>query len=501
MSPEKQLQSVMRRFWADQAHEACLGGRLVVGVSGGADSLSLWHVLKTTAVVAPDLLTAVYVHHNLRPEADDEAQFVLNTAQAWGLSARVWRVDAPALVKSHGYSVEEAARLLRYEALVAVAREVGATCLLVAHTADDQAETVLMHLLRGSGMAGLRGMQPLSPLPESLGDGGDPLWVARPFLGVWRATIEAYCLVNGLTPVQDISNEDRIFLRNAVRHELLPHLAQYNPQIKSQLHHTAVILTAEDALLDELTQQAEAQLVVAEGAGWVRWQSAGWRAQSLAVQRRLLRQAWQMAGTETGQTLGFGSLEQARQLLAHGRVGQEAILPSGVRAVVGYETLLVASDTAVVPPEVAGPQLRPSPDQPVPLPVPGRVALADGWQLTAEFWTAAERPTPAQLTASPHEVYLAVSSNRVATDTAVWQVRGRLAGERFTPLGMAGHEVKLKEMMINRKIPAQLRDQWPLLVDEAGILWLVGVAQAERTAVRPESQAIVKVTLHSRAER
>lgn len=483
---QKELQSVVRQFWADHEGVAGLRGPVVVGVSGGADSLSLWHVLTTTAVVSPSHLTAVYVHHHLRPEADDEAQFVQETADAWGATAQVRHVDTPALIATHGYSVEEAARQLRYQALVACAREVGATVLLVAHTADDQAETVLMRLLRGSGGAGLRGMQPLTPLPPSLGDGGEPLWVARPFLSIWREHVEAYCQAHGLTPIQDSSNHDVAFLRNRVRHELLPYLAQYNPHIKGQLHHTAVVLTSENTLLDDLTQQAEAQIHLDEGAGWVRWQLAAWRAQPVALQRRLLRQAWRRVAGQTGQTLGFASLEQARLLLAHGRVGQEAVLASGVRVIIEYEAVVVARDRAVVPPRQSAPQLPPDLPETLLLPVPGHIDLLDGWRLTAE---PLPPPSRAELTGSPDVVYLAVPP------TAVLQVRGRRAGERFVPLGMGGHRVKLKELLINQKIPAAQREKWPLLVDERGILWVVGLAQAERTAVGEGSGVVVRVSL------
>ncbi|MCA9979499.1 MAG: tRNA lysidine(34) synthetase TilS, partial [Anaerolineales bacterium] len=214
LTEQNDIPAVLKQFWERHAGDTPLRGRMVVGVSGGADSLALLHGLKTTTAVSTQQLTAVYVNHGLRPEAPQEAQFVTNIAQAWGIAVQVRPVDVDTAVLTN-HSLEEAARLLRYRALVACAREVGANAILVAHTADDQAETVLMHLLRGSGLRGLRGMRPISPLPRSLSDGRGPLWVVRPMLAVWRKDIEAYCLHEGLTPVEDASNQDTAYFRNA----------------------------------------------------------------------------------------------------------------------------------------------------------------------------------------------------------------------------------------------------------------------------------------------
>lgn len=484
------LAAMVRQFWA--AHTAVqLNGPLVVGVSGGADSLSLLHALTTTAVVPLSQLTAVYVHHGLRPEADDEAQFVRTTAHAWGVTGRVKYTDTPDLVERTGYSVEEAARIGRYTALLAVAREVGAQALVVAHTADDQAETVLMHLMRGSGVAGLRGMQPLSRLPATLSDGQGEMWVARPFLSVWRTMITAYCRTHGLTPRQDASNQDTTFFRNALRHDLLPYLKRFSPRIKERLHHTADIMTAEDAVLANLTTEAWHNVLVAEGTGWVRFSRRAWSPLAVAVQRRLLRRAVQRVSPVALRDVGFATLEQARHLWLLGQVGQQATLPGAVQAVVGYDTVWLRTPTAVVPPEQNGPQVNTAVLQR--LPVPGRLPLADGWRLTAVKVATDTLPDLSEIGA--YEAYLAVPP------TDALGVRGRQPGERFAPLGLAGHTVKLKEMMIDRKIPAVLRARWPLVTTADGdeVLWVVGQAQAESTAVRSypplPATAVLKLTV------
>jgi tRNA(Ile)-lysidine synthase len=245
-------------------------GAVVVGVSGGVDSLSLWRVLWDTAVCPREKITAVYIHHQLRPEADQEAEFILDIAQTWGARALVRQVAVPDMVQTHGYTIEEAARLGRYRALAGVAREVGAPVVAVGHTADDQAETVLMRWLRGSGLTGLQGMRPrMWWADDAEGQEGQAgVWVTRPWLHIWRTQLEDYVKLVGLEPCHDNSNQDMRFFRNRVRQEVLPFLAQYNPQIRPQLAQLAELVAGDEALLVGLTEQAWEQCGHGRG-GWL----------------------------------------------------------------------------------------------------------------------------------------------------------------------------------------------------------------------------------------
>ena len=227
------------------------GETVVVGVSGGPDSLCLLHLLRR---LAPELrlwLHVAHLHHGLRgAEADADAAFVAELADCWGLPCTVGRIDVAALAREAGLSLEEAARQARYRFLAEVAEAGGASTLSVGHNADDQAETVLMHFLRGSGAAGLRGMLPRTPLddyrlfPAEDGDLGDSLSLSgprvavsprlhlvRPLLAIPRTDIESYCAEYRLAPRFDRSNEDTTFFRNRLRHELLPILAAVAPSL------------------------------------------------------------------------------------------------------------------------------------------------------------------------------------------------------------------------------------------------------------------------------
>lgn len=443
---------------------------LVVGVSGGPDSLALLHALWQGSFPAGRIIAA-HLNHAIRPAAAADAQFVAETCAAWGIPCHIGQVDVPALQQAQGLSLEEAARLARYQFLAQVARQVGAAGVVVGHNADDQVETVLMHFLRGAGLAGLRGMQPQSPLP-----GAPEIPLLRPLLHTGRETIDAYCQAHGLTPLQDPSNQDVALFRNRLRHELLPLLAEYSPQIRQRLGHTARLLAADYELLTALRDLAWSQILLSQAADWLRVDLAGWRALPLSLRRSTLRQAvWLLRSSL--RDVGFEAVELARRVAENGPVGTQASLPGGLVLTVGYgEWVLAPLDRPYVP---AGPQIA----QLQPLPIPGRVALASGWQITAELlpqvdWDAV------RANEDPFVAYLSPGQ------AAGLHVRGRRPGERFQPLGLAGHSAKVKEVMINRRIPAGLRARWPVVAHEEHIVWLVGCMIDERARLPRPGPAV-----------
>jgi tRNA(Ile)-lysidine synthase len=205
---------------------AAPGAPLIVAVSGGPDSLALLHMLARQSLLPAEALLVAHLDHALRPSSAAEAHFVAATAAEWGVAGRVERVDVRTLAETGRLTLEAAARQARYDFLARVVTEAGGRAIATGHTADDQAETVLMHILRGSGTAGLRGMLPASPVP-----GHPHLTLLRPWLRASRAEIVAYCQEHRLRPITDESNTDPAYFRNRLRHELLPLLAAYNPHV------------------------------------------------------------------------------------------------------------------------------------------------------------------------------------------------------------------------------------------------------------------------------
>lgn len=454
---------------------------LVVGVSGGVDSLALAHLLRQ--LHDPAALILVYLDHGWRPEAADEAQFVQTLAQEWGVRAVVGRVDTRRLALTRRQSLEAAAREARYAFLAEVARAAGGRFIAVGHQADDQAETILLHLLRGAGLSGLSGMAPAGPTP-----GHPDMVLLRPLLGQTRATLEAYCRDHGLTPRRDPSNEDRRYRRNWLRHVLLPDLAPYSPHIHDRLTQLGALAAADDALLEQLLDEAWLTLVIADGPGWVRLDRGKWQALPLSLRRRALRRAAQLA-RPAGYELTFSGLEQARQVAEQGRIGARVDWPAGLCLLVVAGGLQVGA-APPLPAEPPPPQLL-SPD-PILLPAPGQVQLAQGWVMEATLHPA---PPLAEIRANQERwrAYVALP------DGPLW-LRGRRPGERIQPLGLGGHSTPIKEVMIDRKLPAAWRALWPVVATNEHPVWLTGWLVDERCRVTPTTTWVVVLRCYRPAD-
>jgi len=492
---------------------------VVVGVSGGPDSLCLLHVLCSLRETLGVSLHVAHLNHGTRGKASDaDARFVQTVAEAWALPVTVERRDIPTLAKEYGLAFEETARRVRYAFLDRVARKMGAIRIAVGHNADDQAETVLMHILRGSGLSGLRGMLPLTSLRDyrllpALGDGQQPdepreagrdYTVAprgasdspvrsreapsspsliRPLLGISRGAIENYCTEHDLNPRFDRSNLDTTHFRNRLRHDLLPELKQYNPRIKERLRHLAEVAAADYDLLAEVRREAWDDLVTEEREDAVVFNKERWQALPLALQRATLRQAAYRLRRSL-RDVTFVHIENARDVALEGETGKASTLPMGLELRVGYETLTIGEAGALGPP----------PDEPLlwqhdPLPValPGTTPLPEtDWVLTArrlDQWTMSDVTSPAH----PWTAFLAV---RALEKPLV--LRPRRRGDRMQPLGMGGQHTKVSELMINLKIPEAWRDHVPLLSAGGTILWLCGHRISEAARVDEETNEIAK---------
>jgi len=474
------------------------GDRVVVGVSGGPDSLCLLHVLMHLREAYSLQLHVAHLHHGARgADADADAEIVAALATGWGLPVTVERRDVPALARAHRLAFEETARRVRYAFLARVAEEAGALKIAVGHNADDQAETVLMHFLRGAGPAGLRGMLPTTPLadyrllaplrPRSASGEENlvsDLHIIRPLLQVPRRKIERYCASEGLTPRFDRSNLDTTYFRNRLRHELLPTLETYNPNIRARLCHTAAVVAADYELLAQVRNEAWASVVREEREARVVFDLAAWRALPVALQRATLRQAAYHLRSSL-RDVDFVHVENARRVALRGETNAQATLPMGLALTVGYETLAVgeASDAGRPPDE---PLLWST--ESVPVRVPGTTALPrSGWELHAEVleqWSA----QPISANPDPWTAYLDVDA--LAGPLAL---RPRRRGDRFYPQGMHGHSVRLSAFMTNVKIPLAWRDHVPLLLAGDEIVWVCGHRIGEKVTCGTETQRVVRL--------
>jgi len=492
---------------------------VVVGVSGGPDSLCLLHVLRRLRENLDLSLHVAHLNHGTRGEASDaDARFVRSMADTWNLSVTVERRDVPALADEHGLAFEEAARRVRYAFLDRVARKVNASRIAVGHNADDQAETVLMHILRGSGLSGLRGMLPLTPLrdyrlvppfeegrqwgtgKEASGDRIPPAGqvlergtrdcrdrssssLIRPLLGVSRRAIEDYCADHGLHPRFDRSNLDTTYFRNRLRHGLLPELEHYNPRIKERLHHLAEVATGDYAILARARREAWDTVVTKERRHAVVFNQASWQALPIALQRATLRQA--ACRLRRGlRDVTFVHIENAREVAMEGETGKASTLPMGLELRVGYETLTIGEAGEAGPPPEE-PLLWQ--DDPMPVALPGTTPLPEtDWILTArrlDQWSMVD-------IRSPDHPWCAYLDAQALVKPLV--LRPRRPGDRIQPLGMGGRHAKVSDLMINLKIPEAWRDHVPLLVAGGKVLWLCGHRISETARVDEETDKIVR---------
>lgn len=465
---------------------------VVIGVSGGPDSLCLLHLLRRLAPALSLQLHVGHLNHGLRgADADADADYVARLAREWGLSATIEHIDVAAQARAHHQSVEEAARWARYDFLGRLARQVGASTIAVGHNADDQTETVLMHWLRGSGLAGLRGMLPKTRLSDyrlgearpsatRLTDGvPEDIALIRPLLSITRAEIEDYCRQHNLQPRLDRSNLDTTYFRNRLRHDLLPYLETYNPNIREVLRRSAEVVTDDYALLRGQLEQTWQQIVQVESAAAVTFDLAAWRLLPLSLQRSTLREAIHRL-RHALRNINFEHVEAAIAVALAGHTGAQATLPQGLELTVGYDTVVIASRGYRLPlPDL--PLLMA--DSPLPVQIPGDTWLpGNRWRLHVDLATVG--------VAQPSDGWAATLD--AAYVGPVPCLRRRRTGDRFRPLGLGGRSQRLNEFMINAKIPAAWREHIPLLVNEADqIVWVCGWRPDERARVTAASRAVV----------
>jgi len=491
------------RSTIERYHMLASGDTIVVGVSGGPDSLCLLHLLLRLRDEYTLRLHVAHLNHCLRgAEADADAAFVAHLVEEWGLPASIESQDVEALAKERKLAIEEAARQVRYAFLARVALQVGALKIAVGHNADDQVETVLMHWLRGSGLAGLRGMQPVSRLGElrlkgekiEPSEGSNTLLLIRPLLEVPRSEIEAYCSAHGLQPRFDRSNLDTTYYRNRLRHELLPFLETFNPRIREVILRSATIIAADYAHLRQQAATAWAEVTVAEGPQAITFDLEKWRALPLSLQRSTLREAVQRL-RHSLRNINWVHIDNAIQILQDGSTGMAATLPSGLEARLGYNEFIVA-DEAYAEPWPDLPLLR---DAEVVLHVAGQTTLpGSDWCITAQIVDRHALDEEALRHAHPWQAYLDydVTGSRLC-------LRPRRTGDRFCPQGLGTKPTTVNNFMINAKIPRAWRDMIPLLVrspephrravEKAPIqvLWVAGWRIDERAKVTATTKRVL----------
>jgi tRNA(Ile)-lysidine synthase len=425
---------------------------VIVAVSGGPDSIALLHLLYRINIHAR--LIAVYVNHGLRPdEIGAEIRLIKDLCSSLNIPFERPEIDVHAERKRTGASLEEAARTQRYNALEDARRQHGGTVIAVAHTVDDQAEEILIRLIRGSGRKGLSGMA----LRRDT--------IIRPLLQETKQALIDYLETKAIPFCLDSSNQQRLFLRNKVRLDLLPYLEQnFNTSIRQNLLQTAEILKSEEELLEQLTEDVFRHLVEVSGnrlsgtepcPETIRINARSFLDCHLALQRRVLEKVCWMMLTRPG----FRQIEQIRHLIKDGGNGSETHLGLGLRVWKRNEEILFSHpagregfrgsglENTAFSLTVEGPGI---------FPIAGHVLSV-----------TVQPETPGIL----HDNELLLDADRIAFPLLL---RNPLPGERFRPLGATGRK-RINRFLTDAKIPRQDRRFFPALVSEGKVIAIVGL--------------------------
>lgn len=428
--------------------------------------MALLHLLHGKAKSRRLRLTVAHLNHGIRGKrAGEDAAFVSALARRLRIPCVVGKARVPLLARRRGISLEMAAREARYAFLAATAHKVKADMIATAHTSDDQVETILLKLVRGAGRGGLSGMADHAMIA------GIPL--VRPLLNVSRARIEAFLRERAIQWREDESNQDRAFLRNRVRHELLPLLERdYNPKIREALLRTREILTAEDEWMDEM-----ARGILGEGV----LNPTLLRRQPLAARRRVIR-LWLAGQGVPADCLDFDGVARVDSLLETSQGSQMVELPEGWRVRRQYDRLSVTRPT--VPEERKGGSIRP-----VRVKIPGvTVAKELGLRIQVSLAPGIHRERGAGPGGLPA---MATVSARVLGKRVLW-VRPNQAGDRLAPFGMKGSR-KVQDILVDAKVPRADRARIPVLVCDNRVVWLPGYRIDRKWAVEDPGEVNLQI--------
>ncbi len=443
------------------------GDCVLAAVSGGADSVFLLYALKALSQELSCLVKVIHVEHGIRGESSlRDMEYVKQICQAEELPWRVEHVDAPAFAKASGTGIEEAARMLRYQVFDRVAREEGACRIAVAHHMDDNAETMLFHLARGTGLAGLAGIPPVRGK------------IIRPLLCISRDEIEDWLSENKISWCVDETNTDVSLSRNLIRAEVLPKLKEINASAVFHMAETAEMLRKTTEFLDHASEElcrdtsCEGTLAIEKLSG----------ADQVVAEHLVYRTLHHVAGSTKDLTR-----EHVKSVcaLAHKQVGKQVDLPYDMVAERTYDAILIRRQTE----EASVPGYQEACDAPendasgIFLQIPGRTSLGRDCFIEAKIisYDGKEEKIPR----NPYTKWFDYDKIKISL-----QIRGRKTGD-YLQIGKNGGHKSIQDYMVNEKIPAKERDSVLLLADGSHIVWVIGRRISEAYKVTKETKRVL----------
>lgn len=452
------------------------GDRIGVAVSGGPDSVALLHILYRLSSEYDLSLVMIHLNHGLRgEESERDEEFVSTLSDSMGLIVRLKKVSIPDLKKGRKGSLEDIARIERYRFFAEVSRDMGLRKIALGHNLDDQAETVIMKFLRGSGSDGLKGMVPVRS--------GKYI---RPIIEITRDEVVQFLHCEGIGYITDSSNMDNSFLRNRIRNVLMPNLkTYYNPRLTENICHTAELMRLENDFIGLTAGTIIMKWGIALGTETVAVSIARLRECHPAVQLRIIKMLLEGAAIHQ-RGIGFAHVRTVFDILGEGRPNRRVDLPHGISVMREYDTLTVGRGG-----DKKGKSTRPKDDK---------------WKMN-DYIYHVDLPGHVRVEEAGLDVRFTVEDNHdcdyVSEDVAYMDyamidfpliIRNMHPGDTIQPLGMGGTK-KIKSYFIDEKVPRSLRGKIPLLVDQKSVVWVIGMKLSGKAAISDTTVKVVRAEI------
>ncbi|MDP3297439.1 MAG: tRNA lysidine(34) synthetase TilS [Thermodesulfovibrionia bacterium] len=441
------------------------GDNVIIGLSGGPDSVCLGIILHKLRVDFNLTLNAVYIDHGLRPdEVENEKAFCKDFCNNFGIGFFTKAIDVKKYAKDRKLNLQEAARELRYHAYEEVSKKAGAAKIALGHTADDQTETFFMMLLRGSGMKGLSGIPPVRGK------------IIRPLIEIERKEIEEFFFQNSslftlhssLPFIVDSSNLKKDYFRNWIRLMIIPEFKKKSPALVKSISRMADILREEDAYLEIIVTKTLMRLISRKSADAIELFLSPLETMGKPILRRILRRA--VSETEGLKSIDFIHIEDMIELIKRGKSGDRVYLPKGIRVIKNYSTMVITSR----PPQKISTYT---------INVPGEVVLNE---IKAVIKASAGNKSDDY---GDGKITTVFDADKIGT---VLTVRPRENGDFFYPSGF-GKRKKLQDFFVDEKVPRDERDSIPIVVSGNDIVWVAGFRGDERFKAAADTKRFLKL--------
>jgi tRNA(Ile)-lysidine synthase len=441
------------------------GDTILIGLSGGPDSVCLLHVLTTLREKYDLGLHALYIDHGLRPgETDREIEFCSRICEKLNTPFMTKSIAVKSYAKAEKLNMQEAARQLRYRTYEETAYEIHAHKIALGHTADDQAETVLMRLFRGSGLTGLAGIPPVRKN------------IIRPLIEVERKAIESFLDSGGINFMIDSSNKKKDYVRNRIRLSLMPLLREFNPDITGTLSKTAALFRDEERYFEIIVTKTLMKLISRKTETRIELFLTPFEIMDKVIMRRVLRRA--IDATKGLRGISFVHIEAITDLIRSGNPGDRLYLPGGIRVIKDYATLILTSEAPVTLNTYT-------------LTSPGETILKEAGVLIKASEAGIDEP---EVMGQMQGIWTSLGIFDADTLNFPLMARPRKHSDFFYPLGF-GKRKKLQDFFVDQKVPRDERNRIPLILSGDDIIWVVGYRADDRFKVTEKTKRVVKLEI------